>query len=88
GSVYGGSLDYAVAGLTRERRPSGLKKPIGMAMWSAGLAASRQRVARMAPCIATISRFAQLPPSARAKAALRHFKTKCLRSFEVDGPMT
>ena len=26
GSVYGGSLDYAVAGLARERRPSALKK--------------------------------------------------------------
>jgi hypothetical protein len=42
GSVSGGSLDYAVAGFARERSPSVLKKLVGMAMWSAGLTASRQ----------------------------------------------
>jgi hypothetical protein len=42
GSVSGGSLDYAVAGFARERSPSDLKKLVGMAMWSAGLTASRQ----------------------------------------------
>src|SRR5664280_2219461 len=42
GSVYGGSLDYAVAGFARERRPSDRKKRIGMAMLRAGLLPSRQ----------------------------------------------
>jgi hypothetical protein len=42
GSVSGGSLDYAVAGLARERSPGDLKKLVGMTMWSAGLTASRQ----------------------------------------------
>src|ERR1700733_5231261 len=41
-SVYGGSLDYAAAGFARECSRSDLKKLIGMALWSAGLTASRQ----------------------------------------------
>src|SRR6266498_773142 len=41
GSVYGGSVDYAVRGLATDGRPSEPKKTIGIAMVSAGLFASR-----------------------------------------------
>src|SRR5437764_3162025 len=41
GSVYGGSVDYAVCGTATEARPSDLKKTIGIAMVSAGLFAIR-----------------------------------------------
>src|SRR5260370_137667 len=42
GSVYGGSVEYAAFGTATEGKPRERKKPIGIAMVSAGLLLSRQ----------------------------------------------
>src|ERR1700756_403754 len=59
GSVSGGSADYAVRSAATEAKPSEAKKPVGRAMVSAGLFASRQGPCRL-PAVAVAALLSSL----------------------------